>query len=195
MESTAFTQEEKATIQRRTAKSLLWVGIVSIIMLFAGLTSGYIVRQAEGDWLVIELPTSFWYSTLLILISSATMWWAHRGIKKGDIKTLQLGLVLTLVLGVAFVAAQFKGWAELIASGIYMTGPNANVAGSFLYVIPALHLIHVFFGILCLAYTRVKAGNGDYTAQEHLGVDMMATYWHFMDTLWVYLFFFLLYIR
>jgi cytochrome c oxidase subunit 3 len=76
-----------------------------------------------------------------------------------------------------------------------MTGPNANVAGSFLYVIPGLHMFHVLFGLLSLAFTRYKAGKGAYTQSEHLGVDLTATYWHFMDFLWVYLFFFLLYIR
>ncbi|MCB0483912.1 MAG: cytochrome c oxidase subunit 3 [Flavobacteriales bacterium] len=195
MESTALSQHSTSDIQRRTARSLLWVGIVSIIMLFAGLTSGYIVRQAEGDWLVVSLPSAFWWSTLIIVLSSATMWWGQHAIKKGNTKLLGIALGITLSLGLLFMALQFLGWNQLVQNGIYMTGPQSNVAGSFLYVIPGLHLAHLIFGLFSLAYTRYKVSSGAYSAQQYSGVSLTATYWHFLDFLWVYLFFFLLYIR
>ena len=195
MTTVSFTQEEKLKVRNKTAINLLWVGILGIVMLFAGLTSGYIVRQEEGNWLVFELPSLFTISTILILLSSATMYYATASAKKNNFSGVKLGLGLTLLLGLAFTVAQFQAWGGLVDMGIYFTGKSANASGSFLYVISGMHLAHLFAGVLSLIYTFARALGNNYDTQNNLGIRMCALYWHFLDILWVYLFLFLTYIR
>ncbi|MFM2190793.1 MAG: hypothetical protein RL491_1179, partial [Bacteroidota bacterium] len=115
-----------------TFKILLWLSMVSMVMMFAGLTSGYIVRQAEANWLFFEMPSVFTYSTIIIILSSISMFWAQRSVAKNDRSGLTKGLTITLVLGLAFCVTQFSAWSELVRQGIYFTG---NPSGSFLYVL------------------------------------------------------------
>jgi cytochrome c oxidase subunit 3 len=213
-----FTESELATRKVKTQKSLLWLAIVSIIMLFAAFTSAYIVRQGEGKWLVFDLPDMFIVSTLVIVLSSVPMQWAVRSAQHNRQKSLKIGLFLTLVLGLAFVGFQVLAWSELFSQGIAFSGEigqvtaestyvragdeskaeidsMGNVAGSFLYVITALHVLHLAAGLLVLAVVFYRALVGRYSSAHYNGVSLCATYWHFLDGLWVYLFFFLLYIR
>ena len=214
-----LTPEELIERQLRAKRTLLWIGLISIVMLFAGLTSAYLVRQAEGKWLDFQLPGVFKLSTLAILLSSIPMQWSVASIKKGDRKMLILGLLLTAILGSAFVYFQYRGWSELFGQGIAFTGsiqyvhaPGAtyipsgnetlaqsgdagNVAGSFLYVLTGLHIAHLLAGMLALMFVLVKALRNKYSAAEYNGVRMIAVYWHFLGGLWLYLFLFLLYIR
>ena len=127
-------------------------------------------------------------------------------------------LGLTALLGVAFIVFQYYAWNDLIAQGIYLVGrvkditaahnympagtetvdqvgDMANVAGSFLYIITGLHIAHLVGGIIALAFVLIKALLGKYSVSNYNGVRMAAIYWHFLAGLWVYLFFFLLYIR
>ena len=205
-------------IKIKTGKSLLWLGIISIVMLFAGLTSAYIVRQGEGKWVEFAIPAMFKISTVLIVLSSFSMQWAVGSIKKGNEQSLRIGLLITLLLGVGFVITQYLAWSELYRNGIAFTGritdiktnftyvPTGketlaeannvgNVAGSFLYVITGLHVIHLLAGMLALIVVFSRALGHKYTVKNYNGVNMCAIYWHFLDGLWVYLFFFLLYIR
>ena len=85
-----------------TAKILLWLAMVSMVMLFAGLTSAYVVRQAEGNWTHFEIPVPFFISTILIVASSATMQWAYKSVKNNDLQKLRTGLLITLPLGFGF---------------------------------------------------------------------------------------------
>src|SRR5690242_4488553 len=103
-------------------RSLLWFGLISIVMLFAGLTSAYLVRQGEGKWLQFAMPNLFMVSTLIILISSATMQWAVISVKKNNISAMRLALLLTIVLGFGFVLFQYLAWGELVKQGIYFAG-------------------------------------------------------------------------
>ena len=160
--------------------------------MFAGLTSGYIVRQADGNWVVFELPQVFYLSTVFIILSSASMQWAFQSVKNDNISNLRTGLIITLGLGLAFAFAQFMAWSKLVDMGIFFTG---NPSGSFLYVLTGLHLAHLAGGLIALMITTARAIQGQYHSGNLLGVRLCATYWHFLDGLWVYLFIFLILTR
>ena len=172
-----------------TSKVLLWLGIASIVMLFAGLTSGYMVRQAEGNWLHIVVPRAFYFSTAFILLSSLTFQSAIQSAKKNNYGSVKFLLIVTLGLGLAFVFCQFLGYNSLVNQGIYFTGGNA--AGSFFYAITGLHLAHLAGGIISLMIVTGKSIMEKYNAENYLGMQLSSTYWHFLDGLWIYLFLFL----
>lgn len=192
---TAEDIKEERVNKEKALKLILWLGQVSIGMLFAGLTSGYIVRRAAGNWLTFGLPTSFFFSTAIILISSITMNMASQAVKKDNTAALTRFIIITLVLGLAFGVLQYFGWMQLVRANVYFTGTQSNAAGSFLYVLTGLHLVHIFGGLVALIITFLKARAGRYSASNHLGVKLCATYWHFLDGLWVYLFLFMLIMR
>lgn len=195
MSTVSFTAEEKELVRQKTAKNLLWVGIASIVMMFIGFTSAYIVRQQEGQWLVFDIPSQLFYSTLFIVLSSVTMWWATRSAKADNYNGVKLGLILTLVLGIAFTYSQFEAWSFLTSQGNVFAGSSSNASGSYLYVISGVHLAHLAVGILSLIYTFARSLRGAYNSSNKLGLELCAMYWHFLDILWVYLFLFLWYIR
>jgi len=192
--SPTYKQELKAA-QRKAAKPLLWIGIVSIIMLFAGLTSAYVVRADNGNWLLFNLPNAFFLSTAFIVASSITLFMSLQMAKKGNKAGTVIGVLLTLGLGIAFTFTQFAGWDELTAKNIVFAGKYSNAAGSFLYVLTGLHLAHLFGGLICLFVTLINSVRGRYTIGNTLGLELTSIYWHFLDILWVYLFLFLYYIR
>ena len=131
-------------------KMLLWVGFGSIVMMFAGLTSAYIVKKNQGNWLVIELPVMFWYSTAVILASSITMWLASAAIKAGKTINYKLFITLTSILGIVFVSLQWDGFKDLELRGFALIGPQSNSASSFLFIITGLHMLHVLGGVVAL---------------------------------------------
>jgi len=106
-----------------------------------------------------------------------------------------LFLSLTLILGLAFVFYQFNGFNQLIEAGLYTTGPESNVASSFLYVITGAHLLHIFAGIIVLIRVLYRNINMRYTREDHLGFTLGSIFWHFVDALWIYLFLFFYFIR
>jgi cytochrome c oxidase subunit III len=176
-----------------TPKIVLWVAMASIVMLFAGLTSGYIVRQSEGNWVVFDIPSAFYISSGLIIGSSLTMFWALRAAKKDNLAGVKTWMLATSGLGVAFVICQFFGYKQLTNQGIFFSG--GNVSASFFYAITALHGAHVAGGILSLFFTSIKSLLRKYNSSNNLGIQLCATYWHFMGFLWLYLFVFLAAIR
>ena len=193
--ATYISKEELKDIRNRTAKPLLWVGIVGMVMLFAGMTSAYIVRQAEGNWLYFDLPDTFYVSTVVIVISSLTMMGAQYAIKRDNTKLTTLMLISTLVLGFIFTMLQFKAWGELVDMGVFFAGRESNASGSFLYALSGLHLAHLAGGLFALIFTSVKSILKKYSAEDHVGIGVAATYWHFLDILWIYLLLFLVFIR
>ena len=188
-------REEIRAAKRKTAKPLLWTGIVSIVMLFAGLTSAYVVRADNGNWDVFSLPDIAIISTAIIITSSFTLIIAQRAIKKGNYRLTALGLFLTLGLGVAFFFTQLEGWRELTAQHIYFIGKGSNAAGSFLYLIALVHLLHMVGGLIALMVSLTKTLLKRYSPSDFLGIELTAIYWHFLDVLWVYLFLFLYFYR
>jgi cytochrome c oxidase subunit 3 len=185
--------------KRKVRKPLLWIGITSIVMTFAGLTSGYVVSRsallAESKWLEFALPQTFYIATAVILLSSLAMVWAKRSVKSGNISQVKTGVGIALVLGIVFAVLQALGWKDLIDNGYYFTGANSNTAVSWVYVISGLHWLHVISGIIVLGVTFINASKNVYTKEEHLGLELSSIYWHFLDILWIYLFCFLVFIR
>jgi cytochrome c oxidase subunit 3 len=180
--------------KEKTFKQMLWISMVSMTMMFAGLTSAYVVSKGREDWVSFELPSAFYISTLVILLSSISFYLAKKTLLAGDNTKTTLLLVLTLILGLSFVFYQFNGFNQLIEAGLYTTGVQSNVASSFLYVITGAHLLHIFAGIIVLF--KVVYGNisKKYTITDHLGFSLGAIFWHFVDALWVYLFLFFYFI-
>jgi len=188
-------KEEFIAAKRKAAKPLMWIGIVSIIMLFAGLTSAYVVRAQNGNWLVFQLPSILIISTCLIITSSLTMFSAQLAIKKNNYKLTTYSLLLTLILGLLFFYTQYQGWKQLTAQGIYFAGKYSNASGSFLFIIAFLHLAHMLGGIIALSVSLTKSMLKKYSSSDYLGIELTAIYWHFLDILWVYLFLFLYFYR
>lgn len=190
----ALAAEYKEDIQNRAAKPLLYVGIVSIIMLFAGFTSAYIVRQTQGNWMSFELPSVFYVSTAIILLSSLSLFFASFSIKRNNTLGLKIGLAITFLLGIGFIFSQYNAWQELVKMGVFFTGEKSNASGSFLYIITGLHLVHLLGGIVALAVTFIKSLLEKYSSENLLGVELCSIYWHFLGILWVYLLLFLQFI-
>ena len=178
--------------KNRAFKQLLWVGMGSIAMFFAGLTSAYIVRKAEGNWVEFILPEWFLYSTITIVFSSAVLILVKQNIKKD--KSVFSLILSVFVLGLLFAFFQLNGWQELVNRGVYLTGNGSNVAGSFLYVLTLSHLVHLIGGLIALLVTAINAKRTKYSAENYLGLEITSIYWHFLSILWVYLFFFLKYL-
>jgi cytochrome c oxidase subunit III len=172
-------------------KFALYVAFVSIMMMFAGLTSAYIVRQAAGNWLEFRLPNMFYVSTLIILTSSATLHFAYQGFLNGNEKIYKGLLLVSLVLGFTFMVTQYLGWQQLTAIGVDLKG---NPAGSFVYVLSGIHVIHVLGGVAAILMAVIHAFTLDYkvTPVRKLRFELTNQYWHFVDLLWVYLLLFML---
>ncbi|MCB0381309.1 MAG: heme-copper oxidase subunit III, partial [Flavobacteriales bacterium] len=139
----------KAEIRKKTAKPLLWIGIVSIVMFFSGWTSAVIVSKGgNGNWLNIELPFAFALSSIIIILSSLTYHFGFISIKKDNKNALKLTSVATLILGFLFVVSQYYGWKELYSNGIVATGSSSTSASSFIYLITVFHVLHLLAGII-----------------------------------------------
>ncbi|MDJ1492511.1 cytochrome c oxidase subunit 3 [Cytophagaceae bacterium DM2B3-1] len=188
----AIPEEPQETLSMNPKKFALWLFIVSIIMIFAAMSSAYIVRKGDGNWLEFELPQVFWTSSVIILLSSITMQWAHYSAKKDNLGMLKISMVITFLLGVAFIIAQYMGWQDLQHRQIWLGGATSNPAGSFLYIMTGLHIFHLVTGIVFLLLVLIATFRDEIHAKAMNRMDMCTTYWHFLDFLWVYLFIFLL---
>jgi len=193
MDLTQGTRKEK---NDRAKKMMLWFGIVSLLMGFAGWTSAYIVSSAREDWVRdLALPSSFLVSTMVIIISSITYFMAKRAIKHDQVKQCTNWLLLTLGLGIAFVILQFNGFSQMVAQGYYFTGPTSNIKMSYVFLIAAVHIVHVVAGIISLLVVLVNQLRNKYSSKEMLGLELGATFWHFLDILWVYLILFMYFVN
>ncbi len=185
MDLTTGTPKEK---NDRAKKMMLWFGIVSLIMGFAGWTSAYIVSSTREDWLSdLQLPSSFLYSTLVLVLSSITYMMAKSAVKADKSKMCTRWLLLTLVLGVSFILLQFNGFSQMIAQGYYFTGPTSSITMSYIFLIAVVHILHVVAGLISLLVVLYRQIKGKYSSKEYLGLELGATFWHFLDLLWVYL--------
>ncbi|HTF20310.1 MAG TPA: cytochrome c oxidase subunit 3 [Chryseolinea sp.] len=182
---------EEASQQRamEPKKFAMWLFIASVTMIFAALTSAYMVRQAAGNWLVFELPSLFGITTAIILASSATMHWAYISAKRDNLEMTKVAISLTTVLGVAFLVGQWMAWGALVRENVYFVG---NPAGSFVYVLSGVHMMHIIGGVVFLLIVLVATFKYKVHSRRLAQMEMCATYWHFLDALWLYLFVFLL---
>ena len=173
-------------------KFTLWVGIGSILMMFAGLTSAYIVKRNQANWVTFDLPIAFWFSTADIVLSSITVYMASNAFKERAMGRYRILMSATLALGIIFIVLQVIGFKQLLELGVTW---KSNVSHSFLYVIVGLHALHVLGGIIALIIMSVKAFSIKTRSYSIVPVDLISTYWHFVDILWIYLLIFLLMIR
>jgi len=185
------TNDSIVTKTNRAKKMMLWFGMISMSMTFAGLTSAYVVSSSRADWIQqIELPFAFTVSTFLIIASSFTFFGALKMLRIENIKSTQALLLLTLALAIAFVYFQFQGFNGIIEKGYYFTGPESSITTSYLYVLFLLHLAHLTAGIVVVLNILYKTLKGSYVQGNTIGFELALTFWHFLDILWVYLFLF-----
>ena len=187
MDYTAGTEKYK---QDRAKKQMLWFGIISLCMTFAGLTSAYIVSMERKDWLDdYEFPQSLIISTIVIILSSIAIQLAKGAIVNNKRQMGTLLLIVTLVLGLVFMGYQYQGlFTELTGQGYFMTGASSNITTTFLFLIVAVHIAHVIAGMIALITVVINHMRGKYSKQDHLGLTLGVTFWHFLGVLWIFLF-------
>jgi cytochrome c oxidase subunit 3 len=172
-------------------KFTLWIAMGSIVMMFAGLTSAYIVRQAGANWLLFDFPPILWFSTAVILFSSLTMHLAVKSFKARKMQRYRILITLTAALGITFTMLQYSGFKFLYEHGVQVFGAGSNPSASFLGIIIGLHALHVLGGVVALLLVFFKAFNRKIKSYNTTTVEIVSTYWHFVDILWIYLFIFL----
>lgn len=167
----------------------LWIFMVTVVMIFISLSSAYIVKKAEGDWLLIQFPQMFKVTSVLIVLSSLSMHFAYLASKKNNLFNIRLGLGITGLLAIAFTVGQYWSWGELVEQGVFFVG---NPAGSFIYVFTGLHVAHLFGGLIFLIIVLRRAFAYKVHSKSMLSIQLCATYWHFLGGLWLYLYLFLI---
>jgi cytochrome c oxidase subunit 3 len=236
-------------LKEKASKNLLWVGIISIVMLFAGFTSAWFVLHGGNFWVNIVLPSAFVISTVVILISSATIQLSISFIKKNNQTAFKILVSLTLVLGIVFSVSQWYGWQQMNEKGYRLVGgivdkntgkfnpefgeygkdfsiifqgqelefkdgmlykengkelnateygnlrQQGNTASSMIYILTALHLLHLFGGLIYLLVVTIMAWTNRFNRENYLKIKLISIYWHFLGGLWLYLFVFLQYIH
>ena len=190
----------------KAKKMMLWFGMISITMTFAGLTSAFIVSSSRPDWLdSFVLPNWFTISTVSIVLSSLFFQLAkfrldkyirvslpeniNIYIERNNVNSL---LVLTILTAVIFIVSQFLGFNEIISQGYYFTGPESSVTTSYVYILVFLHLAHLFAGMIVLTVVITKFNKQKYEKNK-LGFELALIFWHFLGALWIYLCFFIKY--
>ncbi len=174
--------------RKKGAKPMMWISMVSMTMMFAGLTSAYVISSNREDWVSFELPQAFVISTLCIVLSSVTFFLAKKALQNNKKSLTSILLLLTLGLGLGFVIGQYQGFQSLQDMGLYFTGPKSAVSSSMLMVIVFAHVLHVAAGVVSLLVVIYNHFRGKYTAEEMLGLELGAIFWHFVDLLWIGLF-------
>lgn len=164
----------------------LWIACASILMMFGAFTSAFIVRQAAGNWLEFNLPSIFYYSTAVIVLSSVALHISYIAFKRGNAVTYRIMLVFAFVLGIVFLIMQYNGWLAMQSMGVDLSG---NPSGSFVYLISGVHAAHIIGGLIAMTIAMINAftlkfNNGP---RKKLKFSLVLTYWHFVDFLWVYL--------
>ncbi len=193
---TTMTAAEHQARSDRSYKLILGFAMISMTMMFAGLTSAFVVSKSRADWLKnFEMPTAFFISTVVIIACSVTFQLAKVAIKKDNRSLTTTFLLATLALGGLFVALQFMGFSEIVAKGHYFTGSESSITTTFLYVVTMAHMVHLFGGIIALLIIIYNHFKQKYSATQTLGIELGAMYWHFLDFLWVYLFLFLYFFK
>lgn len=183
------SDDAQPTLSMNPKKFSMWLFLLSVVMIFASLTSGYIVRKAEGNWVDFELPPVFWLTTAILLLSSVTHHLAFIHARRDNLSQVKGWMLLTALLGLGFLVSQWYSWVYLVNINVYFSGNN--VAGSFLYVLTGLHMLHVLSAVIFVLIITWKTQRYQVHSKNLLGIELCTTYWHFLDALWIYLFAFL----
>ncbi len=190
----------------KAKKMMLWFGMISITMTFAGLTSAFIVSSSRPDWLEsFVLPGWFTLSTISILLSSLFFQLAKFKLDQYirvslpeniniylEKNNVNIFLGLTILSAIIFIVSQFLGFDEIISQGYYFTGPESSVTTSYIYVLVFVHLAHLFAGLIVLTVVTTRFNRKKYEKNK-LGFEMALIFWHFLGALWIYLFLFIKY--
>ncbi|WP_189663152.1 MULTISPECIES: heme-copper oxidase subunit III [unclassified Polaribacter] len=188
-------KQEYIVAKKKAAKPMLWISMISMIMFFAGLTSAYVISMNRDDWVAFDLPQAFHISTYLIVASSITLILSQHFLKKDKRQVSLVLLIITFLLGIGFVWQQYIGFNQLKSVGLFFTGPESTVSTSFIIGITFMHVIHLIAGIIVLLVVIYNHFKYKYNSDEMLGFELGAIFWHFVDLLWIYLFFFFYFIR
>ncbi len=167
----------------------------SITMMFAGLTSAYIVKRNQANWAMLELPVIFWYSTAAILLSSVMLYLGVKAFKERRLSRYRTLISLTTLLGTLFLILQVIGFYQFGKQDIKLVGAGSNPSYSFLLAIASLHGLHVLGGVIALLVLFGKALSTKYRNYSSIPIEVAATYWHFVGLLWVYLILFFNWMR
>lgn len=189
---TPYTQHVEDIAQRKAKKFNLWLGMIGMFMMFAALSSGFIVYTQGGldKGIKTILPNAFIYSTALIVISSLTMHLAYRAAQRMEFRKQMILLIATIVLGIAFFIVQMEAWSTLTARGIYFI--NTNASQSFIYIFTGLHLAHILVGLLVLLRALIGKLRNIPQINNVFRMELASIFWHFLDVLWIYIYVFLL---
>ncbi len=182
-------RSQSQVLSMHPKKFALWLFIISISMIFAAMTSAYIVKQSEGNWLIFDMPDAFIWTSVVIIISSITMQWAYFAAQKDNLQQIKVAVLLTSILSIVFLVGQYYSWAQLVSQDVYFVG---NPAGSFVYVFTGLHAFHLISGIVFLFIVLYSAMKYKIHSKAMVQIEMCTTYWHFLGGLWLYLYLFLL---
>ncbi len=179
---------------------ILWCFMVASILSFGALTSAYIIRIAQGNWLKFDIPNIFTINCVVVLASSACMIFAYRSAKSDELDRVKYGLIGAFLLGVLFLFLQVQGWYELNSHDIYFSPKRSDngdltplISGSFFFAISAVHFVHVIAGLIFLLIVIVKAFQWKVHKKNLLTISLAGTFWHFVGILWIYLYLFLKY--
>jgi cytochrome c oxidase subunit 3 len=160
----------------------VWLVVAAVVILFAAFTSTYLARRAEPDWQPVPMPRILWASTAVIVASSLTLAAALRRGRRGHREALRTGLAATAGLGVLFLACQVLGWRQLAAAGVFVA---TNPHSAFFYLLTGAHGLHLAGGLGAVLYALGRVG----ASPQALDVaEPVATYWHALAGLWLYLF-------
>ncbi len=192
----AYTDNSEIVKHKRAKKMMLWFAMISMVMSFAGLTSAYIVSKSRPDWINdFTLPQAFYYSFMVVILSSITMIMARAAIKNEKHKKGLILLIVTFLLGLLFVNFQISGFNAIVSSGYFFTGSESSITTTFIYLIVLFHMAHVLAGLIVLLVVIYNHYKQKYTMGQTLGIELAETFWHFVGILWIYLFLFFYFFR
>jgi cytochrome c oxidase subunit 3 len=183
-----IVEEAKKPLSMNPKKFGMWLFLATVIMIFASLTSAYIVRRADGNWKLFELPSLFYWTSVIIIASSISIQLAYQAAKKTLTDRVKFWISITTTLGIVFLVGQFYAWKQLVNSNVYFVG---NPSESFVYVLSGLHGIHLISALIFLLIVWRATSKGLRPGSGLIQIEMCVTYWHFLGGLWLYLFAFL----
>lgn len=181
------------TVPQRVYLTGIWLALAGILMFFAALTSALIVRKGlSNDWVGLALPRILWLNTAVLLLSSFTIERAQRRLVVEQVDEFRRWWRITTILGLVFLGGQLAAWRQLAAAGVYLA---SNPSSSFFYLLTGTHGAHLLGGVVALLYVGWRTWPEKGRLRQHTAVRIGSIYWHFLDALWLFLFFLLLYGR
>jgi cytochrome c oxidase subunit 3 len=188
-----IVEEPRKPLAMDPKKFALWLFLATVVMLFAALTSAYIVKRADGSWREFELPGIFIFTSIAVVLSSLTMHGAYLAARKDNLGMVKTLVVVTAILGITFLIGQVVGWSQLLAEKVHFSG--GNTSESFVYLLTGLHGAHLISAIIFLIIVLVAVFRFQVHSRRLNQLEMCVTYWHFLGGLWIYLYIFMLNFR